>query len=833
MRRRSAFLWLRLVALCGLAVVSAGARERQQFDSAWRFAKGDAAGAEQTQFADVDWRKLDLPHDWSIEGPYDEAAPTGGPGGYLPTGIGWYRKHFLVPANLRGQAVEIQFDGVYMDSDVWLNGHLLGHWPYGYTTFRYDLKPYLNYGDAPNVIAVRVDNAKQPNSRWYSGSGIYRHVWLTVADPLRIVPDGITVTTPEVTADAATVRVRTRVHNGRSTAEAIEVRHEIVMPDGTRVPDATAAVAVGEMAAAADHDYDGLLQVRAPRLWSPAAPALYRLRTEIRVGGQVVDAVETTFGIRSIVYDVNRGFLLNGEPLKMLGMCLHHDAGAVGAAVPQAVLERRLRLLRAMGCNAIRCSHNPPAPELLDLCDQLGFLVMDEAFDEWTIRKPQIKYGYSDVFNDWCERDLVAMIRRDRNHPSIVMWSAGNEIGEQRVPDGDKVLRRLTTVFQREDPTRPVTAAMDNIFTDEGPAPTAFTDLLDIAGYNYVDRWLDRRETYFGPDRAAFPQRRFVGTEDQGLGGVRGHYAFEVGAEGPFRRPPYPAAMIRVEQLWKFALTHDYVIGHFMWTGFDYLGESRWPAKGFASGALDTCGFPKDAYYFYQSIFQAQPMLHLLPHWNWPEREGKVTPVIAYTNCDTVELFLNGRSLGTKTREFPRQGTKGGWNTYAKPPQFPTTADLHLTWDVPYAPGVLRAVGYRGGQPVCTDEVRTAGPAAALTAAVDRTGIKADGCDVAHVTVRVVDAAGVLVPTATNRITFEATGPATLLGTDNGDLTSHADYRQPERDAFGGLCLALVQARRDPGKIRITARADGLTPAVIELDAAAVSRPNEFVTVLP
>ena len=668
-----------ILAISGVVLAADAVRLHESCDFDWRFFKGDAPGADQPGFDDHAWRKLNLPDDWSIEGPFAQSEPTGGPGGYLPTGIGWYRKQFTLTDAVLGRKISVEFAGVYQHSDVWLNGHLLGHQPYGYTSFAYDLTPYLKLGGEPNVLAVRVDNSQQPNSRWYSGSGIYRHVWLTATDSVHVAPWGTYITTPKVSAESATVRIRTRLLDEEPAEFKVVLTSEIVDAEGKVVAStqSEATLATGEK------EFDQTVELTAPRLWSPKTPNLYRVRTSVTGDGAVMDNYETTFGVRSIVYDVDRGLLLNGEPVKLLGVCLHHDGGAVGAAVPEGVLERRLRLLQAMGCNAIRCSHNPMAPELYDLCDRLGLLVLDEAFDEWTVRKPQIRHGYSDSFNEWYERDLVALIHRDRNHPSVVMWSAGNEIGEQRAANGPAVLEKLVEVFHREDPTRPVTAAMDNIFTDRGPAPAAFTDLLDIVGYNYVDRWLDRRETFFGPDRAAFPQRKFVGTEDTGAGGVRGGYAFRAMPAGTPERATYASATIRLEQLWKFALTHDYIIGHFMWTGIDYLGEARWPAKGASSGALDTCGFPKDSYYLYQSIFSDQPMLHLLPHWNWAGREGQVIPVLAYTNCDVVELSLNGRSLGAKAREFPRPGTKGGWNTYAKPPVNPTTADLHLAWDVP------------------------------------------------------------------------------------------------------------------------------------------------------
>lgn len=834
-----------LVAVCAAmliatpAIQAGAARQHESFDFGWRFSLGDSPGAEQPGWADSTWHSLDLPHDWSIEGPYDEKAPGGGPGGYLPTGIGWYRKTFTQPETDRGRQVTIQFDGVYQHSTVWLNGHELGTWPYGYTTFHYDLTPFLNFGATPNVIAVRVDNSAQPNSRWYSGSGIYRHTWLTVTDPLSITPWGVYVTTPEVSPERATISVRTRVRNTRTSAQRFELHTQIMdaagqplrRQEGIKTLEGPLASNAGEIAAGAERETETTLSLPAPLLWSPDSPTLYRVRSEIRVAGQIVDSTETVFGIRRIEFDVNRGLLLNGAPVKLRGMCLHHDGGAVGAAVPEAVLERRLRLLQEMGCNAIRCSHNPMAPEFYDLCDRLGLLVMDEAFDEWTVRKPQIKFGYSDIFNDWSERDLVNLIHRNRNHPSIVMWSAGNEIGEQWAANGPAVLRRLVEVFHREDPTRPVTAAMDNIFNQDGSAPAAFTEQLDIVGYNYVDRWGARRETQYGDDRDHHPNRKFIGTENTSVRGTRGVYRFgpllggrfSAGQITPGYGPEgalYVAATLRAASLWRYVALHDSIIGDFAWTGFDYLGESVWPRKLATSGPLDTCGFKKDGFYFYQSQWTTAPMIHLLPHWNWPERTGKIVPVVAYTNCAAIELFLNGRSLGAKAREFPSQGAAGGWNSYALPQIQATTSDLQLVWDVPYEPGELKAVGYdRAGKIVANAVVRTAQAAAKLELTVDRAILASGVRDVAHFTVRALDANGAFVPLADNEITFSLSGPAKLIGVDNGDPTSHASYQGNTRALFNGMALALVQTTAESGLVRLTARAPGLSDATVEITA--------------
>jgi len=827
-----------VAAFLGIAQ-SAGAgavRQLELFDFDWRFHLGDLPGSEKNTFDDSAWRPLDLPHDWSIEGPYDANAAAGGSGGYLPTGIGWYRKTFSLPETDTGRRVAVQFDGVYEHSTVWINGHEAGYRPYGYSSFIYEISPYLNYGSTPNVIAVRVDNSQQPNSRWYSGSGIFRHTWLLTTDPLQIAPWGVVVTTPDVSAGAATIKVIARVRNGRTSAQQFEVREVLLDGEGVALPpQETVSIpeppSAGILVAGEERDIGSTLAVKSPRLWSPDSPALYRVRTQVLVAGEVVDSTDTMFGIRHIEFDVNLGLLINGEHVKMRGVCLHHDAGAVGSAVPEAVLERRLRLLREMGCNAIRCSHNPEAPEFYDLCDRLGLLVMDEAFDEWTFRKPQLKFGYSDLFADWFERDLVDFIRRDRNHPCVVIWSAGNEIGEQMAPNGPEILGKLVAVFHREDPTRPVTAAMDNIFNQNGEAPDAFTGLLDIVGYNYADRWGTRRETQYGDDRERYKNRRFLGTEESGVAVTRGEYDFGsllddndsddhlVLGHGPVGSL-YVAATIRAASLWRFAATHDYVIGEFLWTGIDYLGESRWPRKLTAFGALDSCGFKKDSYYFYQSIWTDAPMLHLLPHWNWADKAGSVVPVVAYSNCAAVELFLNGRSMGVKAREFPSQGVTGTWNNYAQPKIEATTADMQLVWDVPYQPGELKAVGYdRRGQIVANATVRTAGKAAKLEITADRASIVSGMRDVASLTVRALDADGIFVPLADNEVTFEISGPARIIGVDNGDPENHASYQGNTRALYNGMALALAQSGNETGTVRVTARSDGLQDAQLEIPA--------------
>ncbi len=800
--------------LLGLAALALGAapspaqRQRLSMDPGWRFTLADPAGAETPRFDDRAWRPLDLPHDWSIEGTPREDAPGGGRVGYFPGGIGWYRKAFRLPPGSRGREFRLEFDGVYMNSDVWINGVHLGRRPYGYISFAYDITKHLVAG--VNVVAVRVDNSRQPNSRWYTGSGIYRHVWLTIADPLQVGHWGVSVTTPQADSAGAAVVIRTRVENDHTTPRRGVLRSSVLDSAGREVGRTETPFF---LAAGGQLELEERVQVESPRLWSVKAPHLYALRSEVREGARSTDVTTTTFGIRTIAYDKDRGFLLNGRQVKMRGVNLHHDAGGLGAAVPERVWQRRLEALKAMGANAIRTSHNPPAPELLDLCDRMGFLVMAEAFDEWTIGK--VPEGYHQYFAEWSERDVTDFVHRDRNHPSIVLWSAGNEIGEQVTPEGVEVLRRLLDIFHREDPTRPVTTGNDNIAADGRPATLAFLNALDIVGYNYVDRWHERRETFADQDRHDHPEWKMIGTES---GTIFQSFdeRYTLGDDPGLVRPNYTSGMLQAERLWKWVTLHDYFAGNFMWTGIDYLGESTWPFKGFPSGAMDIIGQPKDVYYLYQSLWTERPVLHLFPHWNWAGRTGQVIPVLAYTNCNSVELFLNGRSLGEKRLEFPAQGTSGGWNSYAEPVVNPTTTDLHLSWDVPYEPGELRALGrLRNGEGACVASVRTAGPPAAIRLTSDRDTISTDRGDVAHMTFEVVDSAGTVVPTADNLVRFTVAGGAIMV-VDNADLQDLEPYRTDRRQAYNGRGLAIVRAH-EPGAIRLTATADGLEAGKLSL----------------
>ena len=676
------------------------------------------------------------------------------------------------------------------------------------------------------MIAVRVDNSHQPNCRWYSGSGIYRHTWLLITNKVHVAYWGTFVTTPQVDMNSSIVQIKTKVQNEAKDDATCTLATSILDRDGKVIQTAEASQSI----AANGGEYEFVQQVRVdkPTLWSPDSPYLYKVRSTVREQDRVVDEYDTVLGIRGIEFDADRGFLLNGKQVKLKGVCLHHDGGPVGAAVPEGIWERRLEKLKAMGCNSIRTSHNPYAPEFMDLCDRIGFMVMNEVFDEWKIAKRQTPdYGYRIYFDEWSERDVTSYVHRDRNHPSVVLWSAGNEIPDQVVPAGVGTLRRLIEIFHREDPTRPVTAGCNriaaNLAGDLGTTPE-FLELLDVVGYNYVDGRRERAEKYCSDDRHAFPRRRFIGTENLSMSGTRGDYRglFPL-SPGVTMRRPWGLSCNRgtdVAQLWKFVRIYDYMCGDHMWAGIDYLGESDWPAKHSSDGVLDTCGFEKDGYYFYQSQWTDKLMLHLFPHWNWKGKEGEVVPVLCYTNCDTVELFVNGKSFGVQGYWFPRVGDRSpqavGRSTAPR-----TTSDLHLTWTVPYQPGTLKAVGTKDGKVVAEVEVTTAGEPAAIELSVDRDAIAADRRDVAHFTVKILDAQGRVVPVADNEVAFEIQGEGKIIGLDNGNPVSHEDFKGSRRKAFNGLCLAIVQATAKPGRIQLTATSPGLKSSSVAITTKA------------
>ena len=798
-------------ALAGWAAEAAadGDRRTLSFDQAGRFHLGEVAEGEKPALADADWRPLDVPHDFGIEGPagadpatmegpFDRKSPGGTGAGALNGGIAWYRKTFTLPEDAQGKRVSVEFDGVYMDSDVWLNGAHLGKQPYGYTSFQYDLTPHLKPGD--NVLAVRA-NVQQPCSRWYPGAGIYRHVRLVITNPLHVAHWGVYVTTPEVTDAAAQVRVRTRVENsvlpgGNEAPLSTSLTTAILDAEGKKVAEQRASEPI---AGGGSHEFEQTLKVETPRRWSLEMPYLYRAISEVRAGERVVDRCETPLGIRTIEFTADRGFLLNGKHVPLKGVCNHHDLGCLGAAVHARGIGRQLEILKAMGCNAIRTSHNPPAPELLALCDRMGLLVMDESFDEWTIPKSRMKYGYTRFFTDWSERDLVSMIRRDRNHPCVILWSIGNEIKEQAASQGGAMAQRLADICHREDPTRLTTSGCNKI----GPASqNGFLKALDVVGINY-----------FTGNYQSLRGRLLVASETASALSSRGEYGLTLKPEGQVdiaTRVGHQVASYDLDRPFWGCTAGDsllalknapWVAGEFVWTGFDYLGEPTpygWPSRSSYFGIIDLAGFPKDRYYLYQSQWCDKPVIHLLPHWNWKGFEGREIPVWCFTNAESVELFLNGRSMGSK--------------------DFKDGKGLHLEWKVPYEPGLLKAVGKKAGQTII-DEVRTAGEPARLIVRPDRKPIAADGEDLSYVEVRIVDADGNLCPNAGNQVAFSLEGPGAIVGVDNGDPTNHEPFKGTKHKAFHGLCLAVVKAARTPGEIRLKATVQGLPPEAVTIAA--------------
>jgi beta-galactosidase len=857
LQRCLATFTLSLMAL-GAAHAADAPRERLSFDADWRFNKGDPAGtgdqlsyaklkawtgapdaagsavaATQPSFDDAAWRKLKLPHDWGIEGPFKQEYP--GETGKLPWwGVGWYRKHFALPASDAGRRIYLDIDGAMSYASVWINGHYVGGWPYGYASWRVDLTPYAKPGQE-NVLAIRLDNPPR-SSRWYPGGGIYRNVWLVKTSPLHVAQYGTYVTTPMVSTAAATVSVQVTVQNDLAQDASVQVSTDIYALDasGKRsgAPVAhlerpeTAKVAAGRQA-----HLSQALAVANPRLWSIASPERYVALTTVTSNGAVVDTVQTPFGIRSATFDAARGFLLNGVHVPIQGVCLHHDLGALGTAINVHAIERQLKILREMGVNAIRTSHNPPAPELLDLADRMGFVVLDEAFDAWRVQKTPNDYHL--LFDDWHDKDLRAMVRRDRNHPSVIAWSIGNEIPEQGRSEGWKLSARLAEIVRGEDRTRPVTSAYNH--TESGY--NGFESTVDLFGYNY-------KPGEYAKVHAHIPQTPLFGSETASTVSSRGEYFFPVSDDkskglADFQVSSYdlsaPPWATPPDAEFKGQDDNPFVAGEFVWTGFDYLGEPtpynadttnilnftdpaqqqraakelaalkkiKVPSRSSYFGIVDLAGFKKDRFYLYQARWRPDlPMAHLLPHWNWPERVGQVTPVHLYTSGDEAELFLNGKSLGRKKRG-PR--------------------DYRLRWDdVVYQPGTLHAVVYKNGKPWAEDTVRTTGSPAKLLLSADRAKLAADGDDLSYVTVTVADKNGELVPRSHNRISFHLSGPGEIVATDNGDPTSLESFQSHQRNAFNGLALAIVRTRAGQGgKLVLTASAEGLGSSQITLESKA------------
>lgn len=767
------------------------------FDRGWSFNLGDVKDGQNTDVDDSKWRKLDLPHDWSIEGEFSKDNPATPEGGALPGGLGWYRKTFTVPASSKGKQVYISFDGVYQKSTVWINGHELGFRPNGYISFQYDLTPYLNFGQK-NIIAVKVDNSVQPNSRWYSGSGIYRNVWLVTTGRIAIDHWGTYVTTPKVSSKSASVHLKISLTKTEKSNQ-VNVVSTIYDQTGKVVASKTSANVLPESGAATvDQDFN----ITVPSLWSVEHPYLYKIVTHIIIGKTVIDEYTTPLGIRYFNFDADKGFSLNGKYMKILGVCDHHDLGSLGAAVNYRALQRQLELLKAMGCNGIRTSHNPPTPELLDLCDKMGFIVMDEAFDCW--EKGKVKYDYHLYFKEWHKRDLEDQILRDRNHPSVMIWSIGNEIPQQGDTSALRVAPELAAIVHSLDKTRPITTANDRPDTRNQIIKSGAIDLI---GYNY-------HEFDYAKFHDRYPGKKFIATETTSGLETRGFYQMP---SDSIRRwptkdgkgmnedhtvsaydnvaPPWGSTH---EMTWKVMKKYDFLSGMFIWTGFDYLGEPTpysWPSRSSYFGILDLAGFPKDVYYMYQSEWTNKPVLHIFPHWNW--EPGKAVDIWAYyNNADEVELYLNGKSVGVKKK---------------------TGDDLHVMWRLKYEPGTLKAVSRKNGKVVLTREIKTAGAPARIELSVDRSAIKADGSDLSFVTARVLDKEGNPVPNADNTINFKISGEASIAATDNGDPVSHVPFGATERKAFQGLALAIVRSKLKAGVVTLSATSAGLQGATLSI----------------
>ena len=803
--------WVMMTTL--VATLASAGRDTVNFNEGWRFArfgempdgteKTEPRGLEKPAFDDSGWRMLDVPHDWGIEGPF--RAELENRTGKLPwAGIGWYRKTVGAPKSDAGKKIFIDFDGAMSDSKVWLNGEYVGEWPYGYSSFRLELTKFWKPGET-NTLAVRLDN-KPESSRWYPGGGIYRNVRLVKTDSVHVDHWGIFVTTPEVSKASATVSIKAEVVGGNAKTEVL---HEIVE--------------TGAKGSGAELE----MKIANPKLWNLESPNCYTLKTTVKQKGKVVDTVETTFGVRTIEYS-EKGFFLNGKLVRMNGVCQHHDLGPLGSAINTRAIERQIEILQEMGCNAIRTAHNPPAPELLELCDRMGILVQVEAFDCW--EKSKAPNDYARHFPEWHEKDLRAMIKRDRNHPSVVMWSTGNEVREMKKKEDAPGSQMLTDIAKSEDGTRPITFGCN--MPDAGF--NGLQKTVDLFGYNY-------KPHLYEEFREENPEQPLYGSETASTVSSRGEYFFPVsddkkmGQGGHFQVSSYDLTA----PPWannpdiEFAAQDKYpwVFGEFVWTGFDYIGEptpynkdttnllnfsdpeerkrmeaqlkklgGNIPPRSSYFGIVDLCGFKKDRFYIYQARWRPElPMAHILPHWNWPERIGEVTPVHVYTSGDEAELFLNGKSLGRKKK---------------------SEYEYRLRWDdVTYEPGELKVVAYKNGKKWAEDINKTTGDAAKIELSADRSVIAADGSDLSFITVQVSDKDGLLVPRSHNRVKFKISGPGEIIAVGNGDPTSHESFQAMERKVFNGLALVVVRSKKgDGGAVKLIAESEDLTNAAIHLE---------------
>ncbi|MCR8666743.1 DUF4982 domain-containing protein [Aestuariibaculum sp. M13] len=784
-------------------IVEKDARIVEDFNFNWNFKLGDVPEATQANFNTTDWRTLNLPHDWSIEGEFSEEHPAKPEGGALPTGTGWYRKTFTLPADWNGKSVSVEFDGVYRNSEVWINGHYLGKRPYGYISFAYNLTDYLNFGTKENVIAVKVDNSEQPNSRWYSGSGIYRNVRLVATENLYIDHWGTYVTTPKVLKDKATVAFETTIKNDSTSKRVFKLVNTILDADNLEV---AVSEKIDTIQPHTSYVTRQQMEVVNPVLWSVENPYLYTVKTKIYEDEMLVDNYETPLGIRYFSFNSKKGFSLNGVPTKIHGVCLHHDNGALGAVANKSAIKRKLQIMKDMGVNAIRVAHNPSSLELLQLCDEMGLIVQVEAFDVWKKRK--VKFDYNVEWDEWYKRDLQDLIRRDRNNPSVMMWSIGNEIREQFDSTGIAMTKDLVKIVKSLDQTRPVTCAL----TENIPEKNFIyqSGALDLLGFNY------KHEDY-GTFPENFKGQKIIASESVSALETRGHYdatSSEIKFWPPAHNEPFDgnddytvSAYDNVaaywgtthEENWKTVKKLDYIAGTFIWTGFDYIGEPipyPYPARSSYFGIVDLAGLPKDVYYMYQSEWSDKNVLHVLPHWNW--NSGQDVDVWAYyNNADEVELFVNGTSQGVKSKQ---------------------DEELHVSWKVKYEPGTIKVVSRKAGQVVLEKEVHTAGATSKLELEADKKVIINDNYDLVYVTVNVNDEEGNLVPRANNLIHFKVTGGGKIVGVDNGYPASLESFKANYRKAYNGKCVVIIQSNGKAENIQLKATSEGLKEASVQID---------------
>ncbi|GHV68719.1 beta-galactosidase [Bacteroidia bacterium] len=805
-----------LVLLLGVSLLgTAQTRTEVLLEKNWKFSRTDAVEAVRPEFDDNKWQTVTVPHDWAIYGPFDKkAGEKVGPAGLPFIGVGWYRVKFQVPGFGSGKKASILFDGAMSHARVYLNGQEVGYWPYGYNSFHFDISPYLKEKD--NVLAVRLENVESI-SGWYPGGGIYRNVHLVITQDVHIPVWGTQLTTPVVGRDFAKVKLKTKVEY----PGALPTKLSLV----TEIKDGQQKVVSRSETVLTKYDnrtFEQDLVVETPRLWSPATPDLYIAESKLYADGKLKDTYTTRFGIRKLEIIPDKGMFLNGDIIKFKGVCNHHDLGPLGSAINTSALRRQLTILKDMGCNAIRTSHNMPAPELVALCDEMGFMMMVEAFDEW--ERGKSRSGYSLYFKDWAEKDMVNMLHNYRNNASVVIWSLGNEIPEQDTPAGLRVARFLQDICHREDPTRPCTMGLDKV---EGAIKSHVASTLDVPGFNY-------RLQFYQKGYEELPQRIVLGSETAATISSRGVYHFPAVRTAYKKYDDGQCSSYDLGDMgWSYLpddifVPHDdypWCIGEFVWAGFDYLGEptpyrDRWPNHSSMFGIIDLAGIPKDRYYLYRSHWNpTEETLHILPHWTWPGREGETTPVFVYTNYPSAELFVNGKSQGRVTKD--ESMTEAKTNNDEARQQLLSQRRYRLMWpDVKYEPGTLKVVAYdANGKSVAETERHTAGKPHHLELTADRTVLDANGKDLSFITVKVVDKDGNLCPDAANSIRFKVAGAGTYRAAANGDATNLEQFHLPAMSVFKGMLVAIVQSAEQPGKIQFEAEAKGLKKATLILQS--------------